>query len=146
MIDSVKLIEQLSGLYELSEETQDVLLSTSAVPNESQPPEATPSAVGLAFSVSTFVAQKNFHNFAVPRFAVHWGVVCDFAPEVRYLFHLLFKADTREVIFEGTTWKTEWSKHYVTPVGITTYDPIKVVQIGTKSPSSQLLIAQVSDC
>ena len=71
MIDSVKLIERLSGLYELSEGTQDILLSTSAVQNESQPPEVAPSAVGLAFSVSTFVAQKNFHNFAVPRFAVH---------------------------------------------------------------------------
>ena len=135
MIDSVRLVEQLSERYELSEATQHALLSKSAVQNDPQPTEVAPSAVGLAFSVSTFVAQKNFHNFVVPRFAAHWGVVCDFAPDVRYLFHLLFKADTRDVIFEATSWKPEWSKHFVTPVGTTSYDPIKVSRIGTASLS-----------
>lgn len=133
MTDSTKLIKRLSELYELSVETQNALLKKSAFENESQVSQVTSSAIGLAYSVSTFIVQKNFHNFAVPQFAVHWGVVCDFAANVRWLFHLLFRADKREVIFEGTTWKEEWSKHHVTPVGMTIYDPIKVCQIGISS-------------
>jgi hypothetical protein len=132
MTDSTKLIKRLSGLYELSEETQNALLRKSAVENEPQASQNASSVIGLAYSVSTFIVQKNFHNFVVPKFAVHWGVVCDFAPDVRWLFHLLFRADKREVIFEGTTWKKEWSKHQITPIGTTSYDPIKVCQIGIK--------------
>lgn len=97
MIDSVKLIATLRTLRGFGERLK--IMSNSAVPNVSQLPEVAPSAVGLVLTVSTFVAQKRFHNFVVPRFVVHWGVVCDFAPDVRYFFHLLFKADTREVIF-----------------------------------------------
>lgn len=121
MIDSAKLIDQLSDIYEISEESQDVLLTKSAVESDAQAAKVTPSTVGLVYAVSTFVAKKNFNNFVVPPFAAHWGVVCDFAPDVRYLFHLLFKADTREVIFEGITWKMEWSKHQVSRLDITLY-------------------------
>lgn len=130
MIDSAKLIDQLSDIYEISEETQNVLLTKSTIESDAQAAKIAPSNVGLVYTVSTFVAQKNFHNFVVPPFAAHWGVVCDFAPDVRYLFHLLFNANTREVIFEGITWKTEWSKHQVSSVGTTRYDIIQVSRMG----------------
>ena len=58
MMDSIQLIERLSGLYELSEGTQDALLSTSAVQNESQPPEIAPSTVGLAPRKSIEMCQR----------------------------------------------------------------------------------------
>jgi hypothetical protein len=128
--DTNLLVDRLSEKFDLTERQQEALVSevsssseTTGLPNRS-------SIIGLTTSVSTFVAQKNFHNFAVPQFASHWGVVCDFGPRARTLFHLLFNPVTGKVVYEGTLWKQEWSKHSVTYVGKTSYDYPKVVEIG----------------
>jgi hypothetical protein len=130
--DSVKLIEQLSGLWELPQDAQNALFTKSTVRSSAQA-ALTPSAVGLTFSVSTFVAQKSFSNFAIPPFASHWGIVYDSAPRLRVLFHLLYNAERREVKFEGRTWQTEWSNHQVMPVGKTRYGFGEIWQIGNNT-------------
>ena len=140
MSDANVLLDRLSDNFEVSEQQQDVLVSSAswqAAPdnhqnefaNAAETQDIRRSVIGLT-SVSTFVAQKNFHNFAVPRFASHWGIVCDFGPRARTLFHLLFNVATRKVMFESTLWKPEWSVHRVVEVGKTFYDYPKVVAIG----------------
>jgi len=135
------LIDRLSDKFEVSERQEEVLKSTASLPYESShhesggaglPPndQISPSVIGLTTSVSTFVAQKNFHNFAVPQFASHWGVVCDFGPRARTLFHLLFDPVSRKVIFESTSWKQNWSRHRVAEVGKSSYDYPKILEIG----------------
>lgn len=83
------------------------------------------------FRVSTFVAPKNFSNFAVSPFGVHWGVICDFDREVRYLFHLLFDPISREFRFEPSLWQPQWEHNQVTEVGTTCYGPVDVTATGT---------------
>jgi hypothetical protein len=131
MEGSVDLIERLTSVWEVSEGVQDGLLRYSRLveePREGKVGRA--SAVGMAFSVSTFVAQKGFDNFVVPPFGAHWGIVCDFELGVRYLFHLLFEPIKREVRFASTSWQPEWSKHKVTAVGTTRLGPVHVTATG----------------
>ena len=141
MSETSLLIDRLSDKFEVSERQEEVLVSTASLPSKSSHHESgaaglpsnqenSPSIIGLTTSVSTFVAQKNFHNFAVPQFASHWGVVCDFGPRARTLFHLLFDPVSRKVIFESTSWKQNWSKHRVTEVGKSCYDYPKILEIG----------------
>ena len=134
MPDTSEVINQLSDKFDVPKQTQGVLFVQASLPVDppsAHGPQNGGSVVGVATSVSTFVAQKNFHNFAVPQFASHWGVVCDFGPDSRVLFHLLFNPSTHKVIFEGTTWKDEWSRHSITNVGKSSYDFPKVDRIGT---------------
>src|SRR5215471_5897606 len=104
MIEPQELVERLSERFELSTETQERLLLRASLPttkSEGQTPQTNPAPIGFTTTVSTFIAQKNFHNFAVPRFASHWGVVCNFQEEegldVKFLFHLLFNPETRKI-------------------------------------------------
>lgn len=124
------LVDQFSAKFELSSQTEERLLSQlrshSVIQIESH---ATHSAVALS-PVSTFVAEKSFHNFAVPRFATHWGVVCDFPYGTRTLFHLLYNPSTRKMTFEYSSWKEEWSKHDIKAVGTTPYQFPQVNRIG----------------
>jgi hypothetical protein len=137
MIDPQELVDRLSERFELSTETQEKLLSRASLPttkSENQTLQTNPAPIGFTTTVSTFIAQKNFHNFAVPRFASHWGVVCNFQEEgldVKYLFHLLFNPETRKVTLDSTMWKEEWSRHHITYVGSTPYRIAKVSNIGT---------------
>ena len=136
MSDTNEIINQLSDKFEVSKQTEDVLFTHAALPADSsttQSPQSQGSVVGVTTSVSTFVAQKNFQNFAVPHFASHWGVVCDFGRDSKVLFHLLFNPNTRKVIFDGTTWKDEWSRHSITYIGRSCYDFPRVNGIGTLS-------------
>jgi hypothetical protein len=128
--DTNLLIDQLSDKFDLTKQQQKTLISEASLTSESIDPQNTKSIIGVTTSVSTFVAQKNFHNFAVPQFASHWGVVCDFGPRARTLFHLLFNPVTRKVIFEGTSWKPDWLGHSVTHVGKSFYDYPKILEIG----------------
>lgn len=128
--DTNLLIDRLSDKFDLTERQQEALISEISSSSEPTEPQNRKSIIGLTTSVSTFVAQKNFHNFAVPQFASHWGVVCDFGPRARTLFHLLFNPVTRQVIYEATSWKRDWSKHSVTYVGKTSYDYPKILEIG----------------
>ena len=92
MSDTSELINQLSDKFDVPQQTQGVLFVQASLPVDlptAQIPPNAKSVVGVTTSVSTFVAQKNFHNFAVPQFASHWGVVCDFGLGSRVLFHLL---------------------------------------------------------
>ena len=136
MVDSIKLIEQLSRSWEISDENQNTLLTKSALQWEIPTTTSTPSAVGIS-SVSTFVSRKSFLNFVIPPFAAHWGVVCDFNPETRFLYHLIFDVETREVTFDVTLWKSKWSNHQVTPVGTTLYGAAEVCQVGKSTLTSQ---------
>lgn len=130
MSDTNLLLDRLSTKFEVSEQQQAELVSSALSSSKPANQSSQRSIIGLTTSVSTFIAQKNFHNFAVPQFASHWGVVCDFGPRARTLFHLLFNPVTRKVIFEGTLWKSDWSKHRVTEVGKSSYDYPTIVEIG----------------
>ena len=140
------LVDGLSSKFELSNQNEDKLLSTvrshSAIQPESH---STQSAVGLS-PVSTFVAEKSFSNFAVPHFATHWGVVCDFPNNTRTLFHLLYDPSTRKMSFRFTSWIDEWSKHSVTFVGTTPYEFTKVNWIGCSSFLGCSLMQQERSC
>jgi len=155
-MDSEQLVERLSGLYHLSEDTQDGLFTKSSVQLEPQTGGSAAAEVGVANSVSTFVAQSSFHNFAVPPFASHWGIVCDFYGQskgpradvprvvIRNLFHLLFDPRTRKITFESVTWKPEWSRHHVKPVGTTTYQYPNVWATGSEILLTFPLIMQAT--
>jgi len=124
------LVDGLSSKFELSKQNQDKLRSTLHSDPVHQPESnGTQSAVGLS-PVSTFVAEKSFSNFAVPHFATHWGVVCDFPDDSRMLFHLLYNPSNHKMVFQSVTWMEEWSKHSVTRVGTTPYGFTKVNWIG----------------
>jgi hypothetical protein len=131
MLDSTKLIDQLSRSWEISEENQNTLLTKSTIQREHLTASGHPSAVGIS-SVSTFIAKKSFHNFTVPPFAAHWGIVCDFSPQTRFLYHLVFEVGTREVAFRATSWTSKWNNHQVTPVGTTPYGAVEIYEIGNK--------------
>jgi len=132
MSTSQKTIERLSAKFEISKETQEELRSQCfQSPQPSQSIKSTAVEVGFTKTVSTFIAQKRINNFAVPHFASHWGVTCDFTSEDRYLYHLIFNIETRAVEFESLSWRTEWTdKHIVTPIGTTLYDIHTVSKIG----------------
>ena len=130
MIDSTELIKQFSAAWDLSEDTQNTLLLTNPA---TQPTPQTPESaatVGIS-TVSTFIAKKNFQNFAVPSFATHWGVVVDFRnPPKKVLYHILFEPECREIIFSQTSWMSKWSTHNIIPVGTTLYGMAEINGIG----------------
>lgn len=129
MSSTQELVESLSQKFEISDEVQQRLKSQSS--EGIQNSESTKVGVGFTQIVSTFVARKNFHNFAVPHSASHWGVVCDFTSRDIFLYHLVFNVETREVNFLPTAWQSEWTeKHNVVPVGTTRYDFFTVCEIG----------------
>lgn len=135
-LDAHQLVERLSRRFEISDETQQQLKSeSSSSSNLSKASQTSTSGVvgvGFTSTVSTFISQKNFSSFAVPQFASHWGVVCDFTPRDRYLFHLMFNIETRKMVFEPVAWKQEWTdKHVVIPVGKTVYDIHTVSEVGS---------------
>lgn len=144
MIDPQRLVEQFSEKFELSETIRQQIFASSSVPQPSPTSTTTKSVVGLA-TVSTFVAQKSFCNFAVPQFAAHWGVVCEFAPEVKYLYHLQYEPQRQQVLFDATLWKDQWNHHLITHVGETPYDPVKVTLIGIPINHAAGLIGKASD-
>ena len=117
--------------FELSDETQRKLESKTrpddidASPSGSRPT----SMVGVTL-VSTFVAEKSFASFYVPSFASHWGVVCDFTPGGRWLFHLVFDLAARKVMFQGQTWIDKWDVHRIEHVGTSLYGIGEVRDIG----------------
>jgi len=136
MTDIGALVEGLSSKFELSNQSQDKLVSSlrSRSARVVQPESrSTQSTIGLS-PVSTFVAEKSFSNFAVPHFATHWGVVCDFPNNSRTLFHLLYDPSARKMLFDFGPWREEWSKHSVTPVGTTPYEFTQVNWIGCSPP------------
>jgi len=92
--------------------------------------DETPSIVGVTSAVSTFIAEKSFGNFAIPHFAAHWGVVCDFLPRVRTLFHLQYDPSTKKTSFAYMNWQPQWSKHSMTQVGTTKFSMPQVIAIG----------------
>jgi len=134
--DSIELIDELSKAWEISEETQNRLLTNTAQQSsEVQTPlQQGPSLATVSIStVSTYIARKSLHNFVVPPFASHWGVVIDFAsaPQTsRTLYHLTFDPETREVGLQVENWKSRWSKHQVVQVGTTLYGYPEVNAIG----------------
>lgn len=132
MSEDNSLLDGLSRRFELTEEQEQLLVSSMSMPSsETATGSATTSIIGLSTSVSTFVANKSFSNFAVPQFASHWGVVCDFTPESRTLFHLLFDSTRQKVFFDATNWKDEWTdKHAVTKVGMSSYGYPNILKIG----------------
>jgi len=132
MSNSWRLIAQLSAKFEIPDETQQKLKSQCFHSSKmSQTTESTAVEVGFTKTVSTFIAEKNYSNFAVPHFASHWGVVCDFTSKDRYFYHLVFNIETRQVKFVPSAWEPEWSnKHNVVPVGTTLYDIHTVSEIG----------------
>ena len=128
MVDPTKLIKQLSEAWQVSEDVQNTLYSESATRRNDLHDQL--GLVGIS-TVSTFIAKKNFQNFAVPSFATHWGVVIDFNdPPERILYHILFEPECREVVFSQTSWMSKWSKHNVIPVGTTLYGMAEVYRIG----------------
>jgi len=131
-IDTTKLVQKISGDWDISEDIQNVMFTRLAgqrpVPQESA---GKTSTVGIS-TVSTFVARKSFHNFAVPPFAAHWGVVVDFNEQTRFLYHLLFTVETRELTFKAASWESVWSNHNVMQVGTTPYGIGEVYQIGNR--------------
>ena len=130
MADLEALVDEFSAKFELSNEDEQRLLSNVSTPSTIQAASpSTQSFVGVT-PVSTFVAEKSFHNFAVPHFATHWGVVCDFQDDIRMLFHLLYNPSTRKMTFESSDWNEDWSKHSITSVGKTPYGFTKVNRIG----------------
>ena len=129
IMDPQSLIQQLSEKFEVSYETSEHLFANSSIPIDTPPISS--AVVGLA-SVSTFVAQKSFCNFVVPQFASHWGIICEYDPEVKYLYHLLFDPRKKQVTFGAMIWNDDWDKHCVIHVGQTSYDHIKVAKIGTR--------------
>ena len=134
--DTYELVEQLSNRFDITDDMRQELRSRSSPPsNSSQPNQSSaPRVIGVGFTstVSTFISQKNFSSFVVPQFASHWGVVCDFTPRDRYLFHLVFNVETRNVVFEPVAWKEEWTdKRDIIPVGKTIYDIHTVSEVGT---------------
>lgn len=132
MSNSQRLIAQLSAKFEIPDETQQELKSQCFQSSKaSQTTESSAVEVGFTKTVSTFIAQKSYGNFAVPHFASHWGVVCDFTSRDRYLYHLVFNIETRTVEFQPFAWRSEWTdKHNVVPVGTTLYDIHTVSEIG----------------
>ena len=133
MTDIEALVDGLSSKFEFSNQNEDKLVSSVCSSSVTRPQSpVAQSAVGLS-PVSTFVAQKSFSNFAVPHFATHWGVVCDFPHNVRMLFHLVYDPSTRKMSFDSTSWKEAWSKNSVTPVGTTSYECTQVIWIGCSS-------------
>ena len=136
-MDPQNLIQQLSEKFEVSEETSEHLFTSSTISIDT-PSISAKSVIGLA-SVSTFVAQKNFCNFVVPQFASHWGIICEYDPEVKYLYHLLFDPRKKAVTFGAMIWNDEWNKHFVTHVGTTSYDHVKIIKIGTRSNKSEFI-------
>jgi hypothetical protein len=130
MSDIEALVDQFNAKFEVSREDEEklILSSTPSPASQTASPPIT-SVVGVS-PVSTFVAEKSFHNFAVPHFGTHWGVVCDFEDEVRMLFYLLYNPSTRKMSLDPGRWKPEWSKHTVTHVGTTPYSFTKVINIG----------------
>ena len=134
MCDNSSLLDQLSRRFELTGEQEELLSSRASISLSTETQSKTSSAstvIGLSTSVSTFVAKKNFHNFAVPQFASHWGVICDFSPESRMLFHLQYDSVKQKVTFDGTTWKDDWTdKHAITPIGKSSYQFPIIHKIG----------------
>jgi hypothetical protein len=133
-VDSAKLIEHLSKAWEISEESQNALLTetanqrTSAFP--SIPQGSLPIALGIS-KVSTFIAKKSLLNFVVPALASHWGVVCDFSPISRVLYHLTFDPGSRKVHFNYLKWDTAWEKYQVVQIGTTLYGHPEIDATGT---------------
>ena len=126
-----KLVERIASQWEVSEDRRRLLLERAALSDDQATPGARPSSVGVSFAVSTFVAKKKFHNFVMPPFGAHWGVVCDHAADVRTLYHLVFDPKERRATFDATSWKREWDVHEVTHVGTTVYDYVQLRRIGS---------------
>ena len=121
----------------ISEDTQNALFIKSAGQLANIRELERPSTIGIS-KVSTFIAKKSFSSFVVPPFAVHWGVVVDFSSR-RYLYHLVFMVETREVYFQAISWESHLTKHSVIPVGTTLYGMEEVDQIGNKFTASSLI-------
>lgn len=133
-IDPLKLIERISKDWEIPEATQGAIFTKSSS-QRPLPREAAGRSSAVAISpVSTFVARKSFLNFAVPPFAVHWGVVIEFNELSKILFHLLFDLDDHEVKLALTAWDNKLSKHDVKRVGTTLYGAAEVHKIGNGLP------------
>ena len=144
ILNSHSLLDGLSKRFELTEEQKQHLCKQVSESLETQPQLKTPSIIGLSTSVSTFVANKSFHNFAVPKFASHWGVVCQFSAKSRILFHLLFDPNKDKVSFDIMGWKDEWTdKHAVTQIGKSSYDYPTIDEIGKNRHELSMLTHDV---
>jgi hypothetical protein len=131
MVDTKELVVRMCTRFELSDETQRKLESKAqpdGIGAASRGSRST-SVVGVT-AVSTFVAEKSFASFYVPSFASHWGVVCDFTPGGRWLFHLVFDPATHKVMFQGQTWVEKWDVHRIEHVGTSPYGVGEVRDIG----------------
>ena len=131
MVDTKELVERMCSRFEVSDETQQEL-EWKALPEGRGAPSResrSTSVVGVT-AVSTFVAEKSFASFYVPSFASHWGVVCDFTPGGRWLFHLVFDPAVKKVMFQGQTWLEKWGVHRIENVGTSRYGVGEVRDIG----------------
>lgn len=129
--DIEALVDGLSSKLELSSQTEDKLIAGVRSHPDIQPtgPRGRQWAVGLS-PVSAFVTENIFQHVAVPYFANHWSVVCDFAYESRTLFHLLYNPKTHKMQYQSVGWSEDWDLHSVIPVGTTQYEYSQVDRIG----------------
>lgn len=129
-----ELVDKMCEQYTVSPEDEGTLRSQASIKVPNAHAESLQTvAVGLTNSVSTFVADKSFSNFAIPPFACHWGVVCDFTTGLRVLFHLMYDSKARKVTCDPAFWKSEWDVHNVKRVGTTKYALEQVKEIGKGS-------------
>ena len=135
MLELNDLVDKICEQYTVSSENETSLLSQASIPCPIKTHESPqPVAVGLTNSVSTFIAEKSFSNFAIPPFACHWGLVCDFTTGLRVLFHLIYDLRARKVTCDPSFWKSEWDVHNIKRVGTTKYDLEQVKEIGKGAP------------
>jgi hypothetical protein len=134
MFDTKELVMRMCSKFELSDEIQrklELQAHADDIDIASRGGRST-SVVGVT-AVSTFVTEKSFASFYVPSFASHWGIVCDFIPGGRWLFHLVFDPATRKVMFQGQTWVEKWDIHRIEHVGTSPYGIGEVRDIGETS-------------
>jgi hypothetical protein len=126
-----ELVDKMCEQYTVLPEDEGTLRSQASIKVPIAHAESLQTvAVGLTNSVSTFVAEKSFSNFAIPPFACHWGVVCDFTTGLRVLFHLMYDSKARKVTCDSAFWKSEWDVYNVKRVGTTKYALEQVKEIG----------------
>ena len=130
MMDFDSLVDEFSSKFVLSEETEERLVLNAQPDLALQTGPRSPHAAVGVCQVSTFVAEKSFHNFAVPHFATHWGVVCD-SPNARTLYHLTYNPSARSMRFSAMAWEPELDRHSIFPIGTTHYTYDEVMGIGS---------------
>jgi hypothetical protein len=135
MPDVVKLVDKISCNWRVSDDKQNALLQRVKEDSPNKLSGTESASIGVTFAVKTFVARKNLDNFVMPSFAAHWGVVCDFRPDVDVrLFHLLYSPESREISFRDSEWRPSWDIHEVKHVGRTAYSFGEVSKIGKRDP------------